>query len=132
MIPIMGEAKYARWPLLPEDWRKYAPHLCEGVGADYLLIDLGPVEDHPRYTVIALGAGAYIVHFLETIEQVLATREQGGLGVVSSLFVPLHKEHQRHHGHIAALYRESRTFGPADVAELQGTAARFLAFLSGR
>jgi GAF domain-containing protein len=118
--------------MLPDDWRRHAPDLCDGVEADYLLVDLGPSCDHPRYTILGLSPGAFTLHLVERLSEVNAPASEGGLGVQSSLFVPLYRRDRRHHGHVAALYRGPRTFDSGDVERLQNVARRFLTFLTAR
>ncbi|MET0363169.1 MAG: GAF domain-containing protein [Sphingobium sp.] len=132
MMSDIVEAAPGRLPILPGDWRKHAPQLCEGVDADYLLLDLGPATSQPRYTIIGLRDGAYVLHFCEALSEVEAAPEAGGLGVQSSLFVPLHREENRHLGHVAALYRDRRTFDQAEVAAMQVVARRIFSFLTDR
>lgn len=146
MIPNAVATRHARLPILPEEWRRYAPELCEGIEADYLLIDLGPSQDHPRYTIMGLGsdlgrglgtgrgigAGGHSLHLADTLSEIHAPRADGGLGVDSSLFVPLYRQERQQRGHIAALYSQERHFDDMDVEYLQAVAARFVTFLSGR
>lgn len=132
MMSDIVEAAPGRLPILPGDWRKHAPQLCDGMDADYLLIDLGPAHNQPRYTVVGLHDGSYILHYCEALSDMEAAPDVGGLGVKSSIFVPLHREQHRHQGHVAALYRGERAFGEADIAAIQAVAARVFSFLTDR
>jgi hypothetical protein len=132
MIQDAAQAGHLRLPMLPDDWRRHAPDLCEGAEADYLLIDLGPSSGHPRYTVMGLASGAHTLHLPRNLSEVNAPLAEGGLGVQSSLFVPLFRRDRHHRGHIATLYRNVRRFGDADVERLQEIARRFVTFLSAR
>jgi len=129
MIVNAVEATPARLPILPGEWLRLAPDLCRGVEADYLLLDLGPAEEGRRYTVLGLRPDDRAVCPLAKLADIHASPIDGGLGIASSLFVPLSRADEQHRGHIAALYLAERRFEDADVERLRSVADRFLTFL---
>lgn len=130
MIMKAVEERYLRLPILSEDWRRRAPELCDGLDADFVLVDLGPVDDKPRYIIMGLRSGSHSLHFFESLTMIHAPRAEGGLGVEASLFVPLYRGTKQHRGHVAALYCAQRRFADGDVERLQATADRFVTLLS--
>lgn len=133
MIHALGETLYRRLSILPDDWRKIGPPLCEGLDADFLLIDAGPfVRDDPRYTVVGLGSSDYRLHFYADLSEILAPHNEGGLGPKASLIVPLPHQRRRQAAHIGMLRLEGRPFTDENIVQLKAAARRLLSLLSAR
>jgi hypothetical protein len=130
MIPDAGETIYRRLPILPDEWRKIGPRLCEGIDADYLLIDTGPSTGEPRYMIVGLGSPDYSLHFCDRLTQAHRPRSDGGLDVKSLLMIPLPHARDRQFAHIGMLRMEEKPFSPGDIVHLRTTGERLLSLLA--
>ncbi|HEX7821924.1 MAG TPA: hypothetical protein VF463_15045 [Sphingobium sp.] len=128
MTHSLIERSRGYFPIFPEEWQKIGPSLTQGLDADYLLIDPGPVVDEVRYMIVELRRQTYKLHFADSLTDVHACAS-GGLGIRSSLLVPLGKTRHRHLSHIGALFRADRIFIVRDMDMLNIVADRLLSFL---